>query len=403
MLRRHAVVFNTIADAVIILDSTAIITDANPAATTILGFSTEELVGSRPTLWQWPEEADIRRREVMAALEACGAWIGEYPIVRKDGATRIVESRVRSVVDADGRPIQTIAVMRDVTDQRRLEGRLLQAQKLEAIGSLGAGIAHEINSPLQSVAGNARFLDDGVTAVGRVLECAQAVTDAVRTTASLEPLVAEFDEAVARADLPYLHEELPRAAKQAIEGCSRASEIIQALIRFSAPASADKTLTDINATIRDALAVSRNEWKYVATATSDLDPALPHVPCLSAELKQVILSLIVNAAQAIEESRTLSDDLGHIIVSTREHGDVVEIRVTDDGPGIPAAIQSRIFDPFFTTKDPGRGKGQNLSIGYATIVGKHRGTFTVESVVGQGASFVIRLPRDTERSISAAA
>jgi PAS domain S-box-containing protein len=401
-LRRQATVFETIGDAVLICDTNARILDANPATVTVLGYSREELIGQTPALWHHPDRRDTIIADIGDALAATGSWIGTYSVIRRDGSTGTVETRLRAIVDTKGGAPQTIGVMRDISERCRLETQLLQAQKLESIGSLSAGIAHEINTPIQYVGDNIRFLGQGVQSLSRALYHATRLVDVARAAGDQVALVAEFDRVMHSIDFPYINAELPQALDHAQEGCERVSEIVQALKGFASPDGAEKVLADINGCVRNTIAVCRNEWKYVATLRTELDPDLPLVPCLPAEVQQVMLNLVINATQAIAEARSSSHTLGSIVVTTRYDSDWVEIRVEDDGPGIPKSIQGRVFDPFFTTKAPGKGMGQGLSFGHATIVQKHQGTFTFESVENRGTTFVIRLPLALDFSMAAA-
>ena len=161
---------------------------------------------------------------------------------------------------------------------------------------------------------------------------------------------------------------------------------------FSHPGPVEKMPVDINRAIESTILVSKNEWKYVAEVTTDLDRELPPVPCLAGEVNQVILNLIVNAAHAIADANKDSGGKGSIHISTRNCSECVEIRVRDTGCGIPKAIQSKVFDPFFTTKPVGKGTGQGLAIAHSVIVQKHNGTIQFESEPGSGTTFVIQLP-----------
>jgi two-component system, NtrC family, sensor kinase len=296
--------------------------------------------------------------------------------------------------DANGKVINEIAVIRDVTERRDMERHLLQAQRFEAIGSLAGGIAHEINTPTQYVGDNVRFLADGLVALGRAMQQSRALADAARAHSELAGAVATFDDAVIALDVDYLMSEMPIAAAHSAEGCDRITDIVKAMQGFSHPEGTHKRFVDLNAAVRDTVTVCRNEWKYVATLATELDTTMPPVPCLPGELQQVVLNLIVNAAHAIAEKVGTSGALGRIMVSTRLDGNRAEIRVQDDGGGIPESIQARVFDPFFTTRAIGKGMGQGLSMGHATIVGKHHGTLTFESSKQHGTTFVIRLPLD---------
>ena len=166
---------------------------------------------------------------------------------------------------------------------------------------------------------------------------------------------------------------------------------------FSHPGSDEKVAIDINKAIETTIAVARNEWKYVADVTTELETHLPLVPCLRGEFNQAILNLIVNAAHAIAGVRSEGTvQKGEIAISTRRNGESVEISVRDTGHGIPLEIQPRIFEPFFTTKDVGKGTGQGLSIAHNTIVKRLHGEMWFESEVGLGTTFFIRLPLEPQ-------
>jgi signal transduction histidine kinase len=196
-------------------------------------------------------------------------------------------------------------------------------------------------------------------------------------------------------DLAYLFEEIPRAISQSLDGISRASGIVKAMKTISQPASCDKQAVDINQIIRDAATVSASEWKLVAELSLDLADDLPLVPCYIQEFSQVLLNLLINAAQAIGsvDTEAVSDGAkGTIVVSTRKSGDNVEVSVADSGCGIPEAIQDRVFEPFFTTKEIGKGTGQGLAIAYSTVIDKHDGQLNFRSRPGEGTTFFVKLP-----------
>ena len=255
---------------------------------------------------------------------------------------------------------------------RERSAMLAQSQKLEAIGQLAAGIAHEINTPAQYVGDNLAFLQE-----------------------SFGELVAALAEPQAGAavneDLAFLLKEIPPALQQSREGIARVAEIVRAMKEFSHPGSDEPSPVDLNNAVKNTVTVTRNTWKDVAHLQLDLDPALPEVHCLVAQLNQAVLNLIVNAADAIREKPS-GKGLGRIDVSTRRDGDHVLLVIRDDGPGIPPEIQHRVFDPFFTTKAVGKGTGQGLAITRSIIVDKHGGTIDLESQPGAGAVFRIRLP-----------
>jgi len=279
-------------------------------------------------------------------------------------------------------------------EQSHAEG--LRTQKMQAIGELAAGIAHEINTPMQYVGDNTRFLKDGFDDLLGLLEHLTALVQAGRENRLKPDLLEEAKTAVQEADLEFLSTEIPTALNQSIEGICRVSEIVRAMKEFAHPNDQDMIEIPLNEAIQNTVIITRNEWKYVADLETDLDPNLPPVPCLRGEFNQVILNLLVNAAQAIEEVvGRKSGRKGKITVSTRRDGDWVEIRVADTGTGIAPEHRGRIFEPFFTTKAVGKGTGQGLTLSRKIIEKKHRGTLSFETEVGQGTVFIIRLPLAT--------
>jgi two-component system NtrC family sensor kinase len=281
----------------------------------------------------------------------------------------------------------------NVTRRITLEMQLAQAQKLESIGQLAAGIAHEINTPIQYVSDNTRFFQSAFKDLVRVLNKYAETLGGPPGQEKREALYPELEGLIREIDLEYYLEEIPRAIDQTLEGVEQVSRIVRSIKAFAHPGPAEKKYLDINQAIENTILVSRNEWKYVAELVTELDPNLPPVPCIPGDFNQVILNLIVNAAQAIAEK--VGDDSnkkGWIRIRTNSDGPWAEIQIEDNGPGIPEAIRSRIFDPFFTTKEVGKGTGQGLAISHTAIVEKHGGSIAVESEEGQGTVFIIRLP-----------
>lgn len=281
----------------------------------------------------------------------------------------------------------------DITERKHLETQLLQAQKMESIGQLAAGIAHEINTPTQYLGDNIRFLQESFTDIRTTYESIVALLQlAKQGTLGVEEALA-VEQAFAKTDVTYLLEEIPLAIQQSLEGVERVSTIVKAMKEFSHPGSTEKTPIDINHAIENTLTVARNEWKYVADVQREYATDLPLVPVLPGEFNQVILNLITNAAHAISAKQSENPvERGVIKVKTFRVGNFVEIQVADTGTGIPERIRNKVFDPFFTTKEVGRGTGQGLTIAYDVVVEKHNGELSFESEEGQGTTFIIRLP-----------
>jgi signal transduction histidine kinase len=266
----------------------------------------------------------------------------------------------------------------DLADVRQ---RLLNQEKLASIGTLAAGIAHEINTPTQFVGDNISFLSD-------------AFSDLLTVVEELLPAKPGYSTPVGVMELGFLREEIPAALKQSQEGLERVAKIVRSVKEFSHPGATGRLAVDLNRAVQSTLTVCRNEWKYVAEVETDLDAALPLVPCLPGEINQVLLNLIVNAAQAIEDRRAKEAEprAGRIVVRTRREGDMVRISIQDNGCGIPEAVAGRVFDPFFTTKEVGRGTGQGLAIARSVVVNKHQGELRFDTVPGQGTTFHLLLP-----------
>jgi len=281
----------------------------------------------------------------------------------------------------------------DITERNLLREQLLQAQKLESVGQLAAGIAHEINTPTQYIGDNVRFLKDAFQDITKLLEKYERLLSAANNNSLSRETIKNVTAAVKGVDTSYLLDEIPKAIDQTLDGVSRVSSIVGAMKEFSHPDTKEKIPLDLNRAINSTITVARNEWKYVADLETEFDPSMPLVSCLPGAFNQVILNLIVNAAHAITEATNKGGpERGKITVQTKNCPDWAEIRIQDSGTGIPQKVQSRIFDPFFTTKEIGKGTGQGLAIARSVIVDKHGGSIHFETVEGKGSTFIIRLP-----------
>ena len=305
-------------------------------------------------------------------------------MAHRDGSARLFEAQAAAVDTGGDEQEMVLLISRDITLRKAAEGeraqmeiQLRHAQKMEAVGQLAAGVAHEINTPIQFVGDNLKFLLD-------------SFQDLVRLAGSGTP----GDE-----DLAYLKEEVPRAIGQSLDGIDRVATIVKAMKVFTHPSTEGLMAVDLNQAIENTLIVSRNEWKYVCEVERRFAPDLPDVVCSPGEFNQVILNLVVNAAHAIgERLERQPDPPGRILVETRAEGPWAEIRVADNGCGIPAHQMQQIWLPFFTTKPVGKGTGQGLSIVHS-IITRHRGTVEVTSEVGRGTSFALRLLFDPARGL----
>ena len=301
----------------------------------------------------------------------------------------------------DNTLIGSVLVGRNMTARKKMErekeaiqSQLLHAQKLESVGRLAAGIAHEINTPTQFIGTNIDFLQESFIDVGSLITHLQALLRATKAGKVTPELITEIETTLEEVDWKYLAEEIPEAIRQSRDGVQRVTSIVQAMKEFSHPGSRKKERVDINRIVETTVTVARNEWKYVADVHLQLDDNLPLIPCLADEMGQVILNLLVNAAHGI--AAKLGDnptgEKGTITINTVVRDNGVELRMTDTGTGIPATIRKKIFDPFFTTKEVGKGTGQGLAIARDVIVNKHGGMLDVDSCEGEGATFIVHLP-----------
>ena len=275
----------------------------------------------------------------------------------------------------------------EVAERERMELELRHAQKMEAVGQLAAGIAHEINTPVQFVTDSVFFLRETFESYETAL---QKCRTALRQIDNLPPSRDEWALIEREHDLGFLREEWPRAIDRTLHGLERMGSVVSAMRSFAHPGSRHAMPSDLNAALHDTLAVAHSAYKFIAKVETDFGH-LPPVVCHVSDLNQVFLNLIVNAAHAIQE-KAVPGQLGTIKLSTRHRGEVVQISVEDDGIGIPEDVQPRVFDPFFTTKAVGEGTGQGLAIVHSLIVGRHGGKVHLDSAPGVGTKFDITLP-----------
>ena len=283
---------------------------------------------------------------------------------------------------------------REIDERKRMMQELVRAQRLEAIGHLAAGIAHEINTPAQYIGDNTRFLCEAFHDVDPLLGLLEQFVQAAKQ-GNLDPnFVDRVDGLVRQTELTYLRQEIPKAVEQSLEGIERVTRIVGAMKDCShANSNGQKHPADLNRIIQSILTVTQNHWKHVARLVMDLAEDLPAVPCLAIDLSQAILNVVVNAADAIAEVvGDGSQGQGIITISTQRVDPWVEIRIEDTGAGIPEAIRQNVFDQFFTTKDVGKGIGLGLSITHSVIVQKHGGTINFETEEGEGTVFILQLP-----------
>ncbi len=379
--------------SVVITDLEGNITYINRKFSDCTGYSPEEVRGKNPRILNSGHSPPEMYSDLWTTILDGGEWRGEFRNRKKNGELYWESAAITPILDANGSIANFLAVKEDITERRALEGELRQAQKLEGIGQLAAGVAHEINTPIQFVTDNLTFLQDSCEASFRLLEHYRNVVH--DHAGKLSPdLVDTLARAEQLSDFEFTRDEVPRAIAQSLEGARRVAKIVRAIREFSHPDLADKTEADLNQGIASTIVIANNEWKYVADMVTDLDETLPPVVCYPGDVNQVILNLIVNAAHAIG-NKLKGEGMGQITVRTRRCGQFAEIAVADTGTGIPEEIRTRVFEPFFTTKEVGSGTGQGLALAHSVVVKKHGGKIWFESEMGRGTTFFIHLPFDS--------
>jgi PAS domain S-box-containing protein len=374
----------------------------NQGAMDHLGYDREELYAMTPLDIKPEFNDDSFHHKISILKNSQKESISFTTLHRTKGGINIpVEILLKYAVPPGNEP-RFVAIVRDISERLRqrkekedIQAELLQKHKLESVGQLAAGLAHEINTPTQFIGSNIEFLSDSYTdTINFIAELESASLkwpDEVRkqTTEALEAL-----------DWDYLKTEIPKAITESKNGIDRVTSLLAAMKRFSHPGSSEMINVDLHEIIDTSLTVSRNEWKYVAGIVKEYDTALPKIPLLVDQMGQVILNMVVNASQSIQEKRTRSgnQEMGVITISTRLVGEEVELIFQDNGIGIAAPILKKVFDPFFTTKEIGKGTGQGLAICHDVITKKHHGRLTVSSEEDSGATFNIRLPLSVKRN-----
>jgi len=297
----------------------------------------------------------------------------------REQAELLLETKALELYEANA------ALENSLDELKRTQAQVMHNSKLESLGTMAGGIAHEINTPIQYVGDNLNFLKKAF----------QDVSTLVRVYTQVRPLLPKpAMDVVARAEedveLDFVITEIPEAIRQSLKGTEQVRDIVKAMRGYAHGNTDVKSLACVNETIEAAIVLTRNSWKHIAELKLELDPQLPKLLCYAGELHQVILNLTINAAQAIEEMGRA--DLGEITIKTTSDAAGIRIEIRDDGPGIPENIRRKIFDPFFTTKDVGKGTGQGLAITHYIITEKHKGAIDVVSETGGGATFVVDLP-----------
>ena len=383
-------VFDNALDGIVCTDAFGEITDINPAAERIFSVTRDEVMGKPLADLFSPGHS---RKFVESGLNVYsrsgqGDLVNnsvELSVISPSGEQFPIEVSMICVLTKDS-PVYT-AFVRDISQRKRLEENLAHTSKMESLGQLASGVAHEINTPNQYIGDNVRFVDASFGKLAALIDEYRSAIDGAKLSAEKAEAIAKKE---AEADLEFTTKEIPSALSQALEGVERVGSIISAMKVFAHPSVESFSEIDLNKIVESSVTVARNEWKYVADVTMDLDQTLPVIQGNRGELSQVVLNLVINSAQAIEE-RFKGSSKGTITITTRCNHDIVVLTIADNGAGIKPEIADKVFDPFFTTKGVGVGTGQGLAIA-RTVVDRHSGEIRMKSSIGNGTTFTIKLP-----------
>jgi PAS domain S-box-containing protein len=354
----------------------------------------KDVIGSDWLLYLPPDQHDSLRASFRDILETGASKTYETSVEGPEGE-RLWLTTHMGPMKSGGRVVGAVLVAQDITELRRTQVEVASAQRMAAVGTLAAGIAHEINTPVQFVGDSLAFLREGMQDILAVVDELRTVCRLVAEespSAAVREALASVSKAEARADLPYLRENVPQALDRCVDGLARVSGIVRSIRDFAHPAGKNVAPADLNRAIANTLVIARNEYADVAELETDLRE-LPLVTCHIDQINQVVLNLVVNAAHAMGDVFKSTGKKGNLTVRTRMDGEDVVICVCDTGTGIPDVIRGHIFEPFFTTKDVGKGTGQGLAIAWRLVTENHGGTLSFETALGKGTTFFVRLPR----------
>ncbi len=384
----------SISSLLVSLDTKGRVRRWNPVAEQVFDLPKNEVVGEHFDQLdiRWQKKAYLR--QIMRAMVKKRAAKFEVSVLDSQGESRRLGVTVYPT-DQTSRSSECLILGSDITEQTFLEEQLQRALRLEAVGQLAAGVAHEINTPIQYIGDNVRYLEKCFNRIRPLLENLPVLPEKLRLADETRQFAETFSKQVEEAKLTSINHQIPDAIQETCEGIESIASIVAAMKEFSHPGSAEKTSVDLNHVVSSAITVAKNEWKLIANVLTSLDLKLPEIQGLPMELNQAFLNIIVNACHAIASKAKNQGDRGKgsISISSRNLEHFVEVRITDTGGGIPEDIRDRIFEPFFTTKEVGRGTGQGLAIAHAVFVQKHNGRLWCEVQPNEGTTFVVQLPK----------
>ena len=390
-------ILSSIVDCVITLNKGGKILYANNSACNLFSLSQEEMIGSLVfDLFKVLDQNDnlvlFNPVDYIQSVKTEDLH-HELAIATKQGNKIIINASFSEIINTQGNFQGIVFVFNDISEKRIIESQMKLSQNMESLGQLAAGIAHEINTPMQFIGDNYYFIKDGFDSFLEYLKFIDSELMKDIDDQSIINLRTIIHDKYENLEIEYLYDEIPKAIVSTQNGVERVRKIVLAMKNFAHPSGKIKSLNNINNGINDTVIISKNEWKYIADLELKLEPNLHLINCCLDEINQVVLNLLINAAQAIGEVVKNHDQKkGKITIETKNAGNFIEIIISDTGCGIPKDKLSRIYDPFFTTKTVGKGTGQGLAITHNIIVNNHKGKIFVESNVGAGTTFKLSLP-----------
>lgn len=366
-------------ETIVITDIKGIIEFVNPAFERTTGYSADEVLGMPVSVIKSGQHDRAFYDDLWKTILAGKPWKGHFINKKKNGDIYEEDASVSPVFDENGNIINFVALKRDISDMIRIENQLRHAQKMEGIGTLAAGIAHEINTPLQYISDNTLFIKDSFRKISDFYYNFKNSSES-----------GSGDKTVIGTELEYLMNEIPEALEESMNGIRIVRKIVTAMKTFSHPGLKTMQKADINEAVTSTVTITKNVWKYIADVQTFPAENLPEITCHIGDINQVILNMITNSCDAIAEKK--SEEKGLIKISTSFDEAFIYITIEDNGSGIPDGLKEKIFQPFFTTKQIGKGTGQGLALSYDIIVNKHNGGIKVDSEHGKGTVFTIKLP-----------
>ena len=386
------VLIDSISSALVSMDENGLVSRWNPVAESLFGIPLMNAIGKRFSElnigWvDWPSVSTALRNCTVIQQKQL-----EVQFVDQQGALKTLSATMCPILN-DPTSKARLMLASDVTMQKALQSQLDQSQRLESVGQLAAGVAHEINTPMQYIGDNVRFAAKAIQNLSPLLDCLYLLADSETPDEQVSEARKKALGAIKPAKLRSLLSQVPDALSDSIEGVEAVAKIVAAMKEFSHPGTDEKSMVCVNHVLESTITVARNEWKYIAEMQTDFDPELVEIDALPSELNQAFLNLIVNASHAIGDRVEAGDyKKGEIRVKTTSSDDCVVVTIQDNGGGIPRAVRERVFEPFFTTKPVGKGTGQGLPIAFNVITKKHAGRMSFQVEEGVGTTFKIELP-----------